>query len=183
MIIFFQAVSQMKKKKINLFQETTSSLSISPLLWEGRDFTHYLRKGCKGFSSWTKHPVKSIRSWHNLPGETLHDGARSVAQRRPILEISKIYTHTHERKIRLQWVLDYSNPDYPYPDVWMSGHVAMFSVPEWKICCSHWSLPQEKAKLLYEWLSHTLQRFFHAVRGIYITIYNVWASRTKPQML
>ena len=26
----------------------------------------------------------------------------------------------------LQWVLDYPNPDYPYPDFWTSAHVAFF---------------------------------------------------------
>ena len=37
----------------------------------------------------------------------------------------------------LQWVLDYPNTDYSYPDFWTSAHVAMFSVPEEKRRCGH----------------------------------------------
>ena len=40
-------------------------------------------------------------------------------------------------QIYIQWVLDYPNPDYLYPDIWTSAHVAMFSVPTGKIRCSH----------------------------------------------
>ena len=52
--------------------------------------------------------------------------------------------------IRVQWVLDYSNPHYLYPDIRTSADVAKFSVPAGKIRFGHWSFLQEKARLLYE---------------------------------
>ena len=50
----------------------------------------------------------------------------------------------------LQWVLDYPNPDYPYPHIWMSVHIAMFSVPAGNYVAVTGALLQEKARLLYE---------------------------------
>ena len=34
--------------------------------------------------------------------------------------------------LQVQWVLDYLNPDYPYPDIWTTAHVTMFSAPAGK---------------------------------------------------
>ena len=55
--------------------------------------------------------------------------------------------------------------DYPYPDIWMSAHVAMFSVPAEKYVAVTGVLLQETTKLLYERLSRTLQHFFHPVQS------------------
>ena len=46
----------------------------------------------------------------------------------------------------LQWVLDYPNPDYPYPDIWTSAHFAMFSLPAGKIRCCDWSFATGEGK-------------------------------------
>ena len=62
-----------------------------------------------------------------------------------------------------QWVLDYPNPNHLYPDIWMSAHIAMFSVPVGKYVAVTGVLLQEKARLLYEQLSRMLQRFFQAL--------------------
>ena len=47
---------------------------------------------------------------------------------------------------KVQWVLDYLNPDYLYPDFWTLARVAMFSVPAGKRRCSHWSFATGESK-------------------------------------
>ena len=46
----------------------------------------------------------------------------------------------------VQWVLHYPNPSYSYLDIWTSAHIAMFSVPAGKGCCSHWSFATRESK-------------------------------------
>ena len=46
----------------------------------------------------------------------------------------------------VQWVLDYPDPDYLYPDMLTSAHAAMFSAPAGKGCCSRWSFVTEESK-------------------------------------
>ena len=58
----------------------------------------------------------------------------------------------------LQWVLDYPNSDYPYPDIWTLAHVAMCTVPAGKIHCVHWSFAtgESKAALRTAFLNATM---------------------------
>ena len=48
--------------------------------------------------------------------------------------------------VQVQWVLGYPNPDYPYPDIWTSAHVAIFSIPAGKKHCGHWSFAMGESK-------------------------------------
>ena len=50
----------------------------------------------------------------------------------------------------VQRVLDYPNPDYLYPNTWMSAYIAMFSAAVGKDVVVTGVLLQEKEKLLYE---------------------------------
>ena len=49
-------------------------------------------------------------------------------------------------KYAVQWVLDYPNPDYPYPDIWTLARIAMFSALAGKTRCSHWSFATGESK-------------------------------------
>ena len=53
----------------------------------------------------------------------------------------------------VQWVLDYLNPDYPYPDIWTSAHITISWSQREKYAAVTGVLLQEKAKLLHEQIS------------------------------
>ena len=56
------------------------------------------------------------------------------------ISYNKFYVHESQANVNIvQWVLDYPNPNYPYPDILTSAHFAMFSVQKEKRRCSHWS--------------------------------------------
>ena len=57
---------------------------------------------------------------------------------------------THEMFVIVQWVLDYSNPDYLYLNTWTSAQIVMFLAAVGKDVVVTGVLLQEKTKLLYE---------------------------------
>ena len=77
----------------------------------------------------------------------------------------------------IQWVLDYPNLDYLYPDIRTSAHVAMFSAPPEKKTLQSLELCYKRKQICC--MNDFRERYnaFSMQYGmIYITIYNIRAS-------
>ena len=73
------------------------------------------------------------------------------------------YMTKHHVAKYIQWVLDYPNPDYPYPDIWTSADVGMFSVSAGKRPCCHWSFAKGESKAAARTTFPKATMLFHAV--------------------
>ena len=54
-----------------------------------------------------------------------------------VVDVGGAYAPISEEKSIIQWVLDYPNSDYLYPNNWTSAHISMFSAAAGKRRCSH----------------------------------------------
>ena len=64
-----------------------------------------------------------------------------------------------------QWVLNYPNPNYPYPDIWTLAHITMFSVPAGKRRCGHWSFATGESKAAVRMTLPNATTFFPCSTG------------------
>ena len=66
----------------------------------------------------------------------------------------------------VQWILDYLNPNYPYPDIWTSAHITILSVPLEKIRRSCWSFATGESKTAVRTTFLNATTLFHTVQDL-----------------
>ena len=79
----------------------------------------------------------------------IDDSSLSRISESPAHDSNDIKTHLHPvlpYGYRVQWVLDYQNPDFLYLSTWTSAHVAMFSAPAGKWRCGQWNFATGESK-------------------------------------